>query len=56
MELIIEKVYTPENVCKILGLGLNSVYALLKSKELRSRRVGRKYLITGSAILEFLNN
>jgi excisionase family DNA binding protein len=52
----VERVFTTEQVCQVLNLGMNSVLGLLKTKKLRSKRVGRKYLITTSAILEFLKN
>lgn len=52
----IENVFTSEQVCKILQLGMNTVLGLLKTKKLKSKKVGRKYLITTSAIVEFLKN
>ena len=48
--------HKPEEVAPLLGLGRNSVYALLNSGQLRSIRVGRKILVPTSAIEEFLNS
>lgn len=47
--------HKPEEVCPLLGLGRNSVYALIHSGMLRSIRVGRKILVPTSAIIDFLN-
>lgn len=46
---------TPVEVAERLGLSRNTVGQLLRSKRLRSVRVGRKYLIPHEAIEEFLN-
>lgn len=45
----------PEEAVPMLGVGKNSVYALIRSGQLRSIKVGRKILIPLSAIEEFLN-
>jgi len=45
----------PEEAAPILGVGRNGVYALIRSGQLRSIKVGRKILIPLSAIEEFLN-
>ncbi|WP_407569637.1 helix-turn-helix domain-containing protein [Deinococcus altitudinis] len=47
--------HKPDEVAPLLGLGRNSVYALIRSGALRSIRVGRKILIPASAITDFLN-
>ena len=44
----------PEEVGKILGIGRNQVYELIRSRELRSISVGRKLLVPLTAIDEFL--
>lgn len=46
---------TPTQVAERLGLSRNTVGQLLRSKRLRSVRVGRKYLIPYEAIDEFLS-
>lgn len=45
----------PEEAAPMLGVGRCGVYALIRSGQLRSVRVGRKILIPLSAIEEFLN-
>ena len=45
----------PKEASALLGIGERSIYALIRSGQLRSIRVGRKILIPLSAIEEFLN-
>ncbi len=40
------RAYTPEEVARMLGLHLNSVYAMLKAGDIPAVRVGRKWLIS----------
>ena len=44
----------PEEVAPLLGIGRNGVYALIKTGDLRSIKVGRKILVPLSAVDEFL--
>ena len=44
----------PEEVGKILSIGRNQVYELIRNRELRSISVGRKLLVPLTAIDEFL--
>lgn len=44
----------PEEVGRILGIGRNTVYELIRTGQLRSINVGRKILIPLTAIDEFL--
>lgn len=37
----------------IIPLGFNGIYKIIKSKELASRRVGRKILITHDDLIKF---
>lgn len=46
---------TPLEAAKLLGIGVNNTYKLVKSGELRHIKVGRKLLIPLTAIDEFLN-
>ena len=46
--------YTPAEVRPLLKLGRDRVYDLLRSGQLRSIRVGRKYLVPADAVAEFL--
>lgn len=45
----------PEEAAPMLGIGRCGVYALIRSGQLRSIKVGRKILIPLSAIEEFLS-
>lgn len=46
--------YTPADCRPLLNLGRDKIYALIRSGELRSIRVGRKYLVPADAVAEFL--
>lgn len=47
-------VLTPVEVKEILGIGINGVYALLKSGTITSFKVGSQFRITKSALLDYL--
>nr|WP_325238064.1 helix-turn-helix domain-containing protein [uncultured Oscillibacter sp.] len=49
-------VLTPRDVMDILGIGKNTVYALLNSERLRGFRVGRSWRIAVEALEEFMLN
>lgn len=49
-------VMTPAEAAQALGIGKNSIYALLRSGALKSLRVGRLIKITRSALEEYLQN
>lgn len=51
----LDNVYTPKEVAPMLRLHINSVYELVATGELRAIRVGRKILISETAIGEFIN-
>ncbi|WP_138206386.1 helix-turn-helix domain-containing protein [Haloimpatiens lingqiaonensis] len=51
----LDNVYTPKEVAPMLRIHVNSVYELVATGELRSIRVGRKILISETAIGEFIN-
>lgn len=48
------EILTVEEVCDTLRLGKTSVYELLRSGQLKSLRVGRKWMIPRWAIEDFL--
>ena len=48
-------VLTPAQVMAVLGIGKNSVYALLNSGALRGFRVGRSWRIPSDALEEFMD-
>ena len=49
------RTYTPEEVAKMLGLHLNSVYSMLKRGALPGRKVGNKWLISKKQFDEWLD-
>lgn len=49
-------VLTVTNLAQSLMIGRNSAYALLRSKKIRSIRVGRQLRIPREALLEFLSS
>ena len=44
-----------EDLMPILGIGRNTAYALVRSGQIRSIRLGRKIRIPRDAVEEFLN-
>ena len=48
-------IYRPAELMRVLGLGRNTVYALLRSGRIRSVKIGSRYLVTQEALHEFLN-
>lgn len=49
-------VLTISEVSKILGIGKNTAYDLIRSGAIKSVRVGRQIRVPKSAFLEFLKN
>ena len=47
-------VLTPVEVARLLGIGRNSIYALLRSGAIRSIRVGKLFKIPRAALEEYL--
>lgn len=48
--------YTPAEAAKLIGIGLNTMYALIHSERIRTIQIGRKYIITGNSIASFLHS
>lgn len=46
--------YTPQEAADALGLCLNTIYALLREKRIKSVRYGRKHLIPASELAKVL--
>lgn len=44
-----------EDLAKVLSIGMNSAYELVRSGQVRSVKVGRIYRIPKSAVDEYLN-
>ena len=47
-------VFSPQETCRILGVGRNTIYSLLHTGELESIRIGRQFRITREAIYRYL--
>lgn len=48
-------IVTVEEVMKMLQIGRVSVYQMLKSGEIRSLRVGKKYVIPKKSVIELFD-
>ena len=48
-------ILTVEDITKILGIGKNTAYDLIRCGKIRSVRVGHKIRISKDALLEFLD-
>ena len=46
--------YTVEQVAKLLNVGRDKVYYLLRTKQLRSIKIGKLRRITGAQLAEFI--
>lgn len=44
-----------EDICKILCIGKNSAYTLIRAGQIKHFRVGRQIRIAKSALLEYIN-
>lgn len=49
-------VCTVKDVAKILNIGINSAYELVKNGTIRSRKIGRIYRVPKSCIVEYLKS
>ena len=49
------EVYTPTQAKEILQIGRDKMYELINSGAIRTVKIGRKYLIPKSALLQFLS-
>ena len=49
-------VITVDDICVVLGIGRNTAYQLLKSGEIPSRRIKRKYIIPRKALILYVEN
>lgn len=48
-------VVTVKQLCEMLHVGRNTAYALLKSGEIKTVRIGRRYLIPKSCIIHYVH-
>lgn len=49
-------VLSVQQLAEVLQIGRNSAYDLVKSRQIRSIRIGRTIRIPQAALLEYLNN
>ena len=47
-------VYSPKDVHEILGLSLNSVYAIFRQETFPSIRIGKRFFVTDAALRDWL--
>ena len=43
-----------DQMAEALGIGLNSAYALVNSREIYSKRIGRRILIPKASVIDFV--
>ncbi len=48
-------IMTVKQLSSALGIGINSAYELVNSKVIGSRKVGRKYLIPKTCVIDFMD-
>jgi len=48
-------VYNTKDLSKVLNIGRTKVYALIKSEEIRSVRIGHKILVPKKEVTRWLN-
>lgn len=48
-------VITTEDLQNILNIGRNTAYILLKSGEIKTLKVGRRYIIPKNSVINFIN-
>ena len=47
-------VVSVEQLMKMLGIGKNKAYSLLRNRDIISLKIGRKYLIPKKAVIDFI--
>lgn len=50
------EIVCPRTAAKMLGIGMNSIYNVLKTGELKSIRIGRLHKIPKLYIINYINN
>lgn len=51
-----QAIYTAQDLCKILKIGKNTAYELVKSQGFPSYRINRKYFVTEEALNSWLSS
>ncbi len=49
-----DDIMSVNQLAEALGIGRNSAYALINSKKIYSRRIGRRILVPKSSVVEFM--
>lgn len=49
-------VVTIDQLMKMLNIGKNKAYELIKNKTIQTIRIGKKYIIPKVAVIQFLSN
>lgn len=49
-------ILTPTQVAEALHIGKNSVYNLLRSRQLGHRKIGRKYIIPKACLIDYVKS
>lgn len=52
----LKDVVKPKDLMKMLGLGKNKIFELLKKQEIYNKKVGSKYIIPKKSVIEYLIN
>ena len=47
---------TVEDVCQELGIGKNTVYSLIKGKEIKSAKVGKRHLVHRTELQKYIDS
>lgn len=47
---------TIEDVCQELGIGKNTAYSLVKDKEIKSAKVGKRHLVHRSELQRYIES
>ncbi len=51
----INDILTVKDVCKVMKMGKNTVYSILKNGKLKSIRIGKKYYVPKLFLNDFIN-
>lgn len=49
-------ILTPKDLAEILHIGRNTVYTLLKQGIIKSRRIGKKYIIPKLCLIDYIKS
>lgn len=50
------KIYTLDEICKIVRIGRQTIDKEMKCGKLPTYRVGRQYRVTGEQVIEYIDN